>query len=187
MNRRNVLAGFLSALAAVSAYAASVPFVRSFVPSARARAKGNPIEVDLSTFRPGEVRPYEYRGRVMLVLRRTAEMLGKLDVMSARRHDRDTLDPPYAASPHRSINPEFLVVEGVCPHLGCVPQVRGQAEGKELVGDWWRGGLICPCHVSAFDYTGRVVKGPAPENLRVPPHRYLSPTRIVIGEEDAPT
>lgn len=123
----------------------------------------------------------------MLVLRRTAEMLGGLDVMSARRHDRDTLDPPYAASPHRSIDPEFLVVEGVCPHLGCVPQLKGPVEGKAAVGDWWKGGFICPCHVSAFDYTGRVVKGPAPTNLLVPPHRYLSPTRIVIGEEDVPT
>lgn len=187
MNRRNVLAGFLSALAALSAYATSVPFVRSFVPSARARAKGNPIEVDLGTFRPGEARPYEYRGRVMLVLRRTAEMLERLDVMSARRHDSDTLDPPYAASPHRSIDPEFLVVEGVCPHLGCVPQVRGPVEGKKIVGDWWEGGFICPCHVSAFDYAGRVVKGPAPTNLRVPPHRYSTATRIVIGEEAEPT
>jgi ubiquinol-cytochrome c reductase iron-sulfur subunit len=123
----------------------------------------------------------------MLVLRRTAEMIDSLDVMAARRRDPETRDPAYAAGPHRSINPEFLVVEGVCPHLGCVPQLRGPVEGKRAVGDWWEGGLICPCHVSSFDYTGRVVKGPAPTNLRVPPHRYVSATRIVIGEESEPT
>jgi ubiquinol-cytochrome c reductase iron-sulfur subunit len=124
----------------------------------------------------------------MLVLRRTAEMIERLDAMSERWRDVDILsDPTYAASPHRSINPEFLVVEGVCTHLGCVPQKKESIQGKREIGDWWEGGFICPCHRSAFDYAGRVVQGPAPKNLPIPPYRYLSPARIVIGDESGPT
>jgi ubiquinol-cytochrome c reductase iron-sulfur subunit len=184
MDRRKLLSVAVAGITGLSAYAASIPFVKSFLPSAKARALGNPIEIDLSWIRPGQVRAYEYRGRVMLVLRRTAEMLERLDAMADRLQDTDVpLDPPYAAGPHRSIDPEFLVIEGVCTHLGCVPQKKEPAQGKSAMGDWWEGGFICPCHRSGFDYAGRVVQGPAPKNLPIPPHRYSSPTTIVIGEE----
>jgi ubiquinol-cytochrome c reductase iron-sulfur subunit len=92
-------------------------------------------------------------------------------------------DPAYVTGEYRSIEPEFLIVEGVCTHLACVPLLTGVADGRSKLGDWWSGGFICPCHVSAYDYAGRVVKGPAPSNLAIPPHRYVSSTRIVIGED----
>ena len=124
----------------------------------------------------------------MLVLRRTAEMRSALAATRDRRVDQSrdpdrAPDPRYADNELRSINPEFLVVEGVCTHLGCVPRLKNAEQGREAVGDWWAGGFICPCHVSGYDYSGRVIKGPAPRDLPVPPHRYVTPTRIVIGEE----
>jgi ubiquinol-cytochrome c reductase iron-sulfur subunit len=183
MNRRKLLAVALSGITGLSAYATSIPFIKSFLPSARARGLGEPIEVDLSQIRPGGIGRYLYRGRTMLVLRRTPEMLANLGAMSDHLRDPNIgEDPPYVANPHRSINPEFLIIDGTCTHLGCVPFPHDSAEGRRKMGDWWAGGLICPCHRSGFDYAGRVVQRPAPTNLRVPPHRYISPTRIIIGE-----
>jgi ubiquinol-cytochrome c reductase iron-sulfur subunit len=188
MQRRSVLAAATAAVGAWATWLAAIPLVGSLAPSAKARALGSPIEVDLAALRPGEVRPFMYRGRTMLVLRRTEEMLGKLSAMRDRAFDDRTdpdrpPEPSYADNEQRSRNPEFLVIEGVCPHLGCVPRLKNAANGRELVGDWWQGGFICPCHTSAYDYAGRVVRGPAPYDLPVPPHHYLTPTRIIIGEE----
>lgn len=177
-----------SLVGGVGAYLAALPFVESLFPSAKARAGAEPIEVDLSALRPGELKPYTYRGRTILILRRTTEMIGTLDEMDERVLQSDAEpdpDPEYAANRGRSIESEFLIVEGICTHLGCVPIMKDAAQGQLAIGDWWRGGFICPCHTSGYDYAGRVVKGPAPSNLPIPPHRYLSPTRIVIGEEDA--
>lgn len=153
---------------------------------------GEPVEIDLAPLRPGEVKPFMYRGRTMLVLRRTAGMRNALAAMRDRRLDRHTdpdrrPDPGYADNENRSIDPEFLIVEGVCTHLGCVPRLKSAEQGRAAVGDWWAGGFLCPCHDSGFDYSGRVVKGPAPRDLPIPPHRYLTPTRIVIGEETPTT
>lgn len=192
MERRSVLTAALAAVGAWAASLASIPLIGSLVPSARAKALGGPIEVDLSTLRSGEVRPYMYQGRTMLVLRRTPQMLAALDAMRDRRLDTGSNpdrepDPSYVDTEHRSRESEFLVVEGVCTHLACVPRLKDAAQGREIVGDWWAGGFICPCHVSGYDYAGRVVKGPAPHNLRVPPHHYVTPTRIVIGEETPST
>jgi ubiquinol-cytochrome c reductase iron-sulfur subunit len=188
MQRRSVLAAATAAVGAWAAWLAAIPLVGSLAPSARARALGGPVEVDLSTLRPGEVRAFTYRGRTMLVLRRTGEMLGKLSAMRDRAFDDRThrdrpREPAYADNEQRSRNPEILVIEGVCPHLGCVPRLKNVADGRELVGAWWQGGFICPCHTSAYDYAGRVVQGPAPYDLPVPPYHYLTPTRIIIGEE----
>jgi ubiquinol-cytochrome c reductase iron-sulfur subunit len=184
MDRRRVLSAAATALGGLAAYVASVPFFRSFLPSAKARALGDPIEVDLTQLRPGEVKPYLYRGRTMLVLRRTDEMLEALHTSDDRFLDTEPVsDPVYVSAEQRSLRPEFLVVEGVCTHLGCVPQLKSIGEGRQEMGAWWQGGFICPCHHSGFDYAGRVVQGPAPRNLPIPPHRYVSPTRIVIGEE----
>lgn len=192
MERRSFLAAAVAAVGAWAAGLASIPLIGSLVPSARARALGEPIEIDLAPLRPGEVKPFMYRGRTMLVLRRTAEMRAALAQMRDRRRDQSrdadrAPDPSYANGELRSIDPEFLVVEGVCTHLGCVPRLKDAAQGREAFGDWWAGGFHCPCHDSGYDYSGRVVKGPASRDLPIPPHRYLTPTRIIIGEETPPT
>lgn len=189
MLRRNALKAALSGIAGLGVYAASIPFVKSFLPSARARALGDPIEIDLTRIAPGEVGSYAYRGRVMLVLHRTRAMLEQIESSSGERllDSGETTDPGYVSGSHRSARPEYLVIEGTCTHLGCVPQKKDAAEGRSAMGEGWPGGFICPCHRSAFDYAGRVVQGPAPTNLSVPPHRYLSPTRLVIGEEPPPS
>lgn len=188
MDRRKLLNSALTAIAGLGAYASSIPFVKSFRPSARAKGLGEPVEVDLTELRPGEVRALEYRGRVMLVLRRTAEMISRLQsTVATTRRPEDAPDPRYVSAQLRSIRPEFLIVEGVCTHLGCVPQQRSAAEGRTYVGAEWDGGFVCPCHGSAFDHAGRVVRGPAPDDLAIPPHRFATETRIVIGEEPTPT
>jgi ubiquinol-cytochrome c reductase iron-sulfur subunit len=172
----------LSAVGSAAGLLTSIPFVNSLWPSAKARALSAPIEVDLAGLAPGQVGAYPYRGATVLVLRRTPAMLAQLDSMADHRTDAGAVaDPAYVDANHRAINPEYLVVSGVCPHLGCVPAQTG-AVGKRIAGEWWTAGFICPCHVSGFDNTGRVVKGPAPRNLSIPPHRYVSPTRLIIGE-----
>ena len=179
MDRRGFLGASLSIITGLAGFFASIPFVKSFLPSAKARAFADPIEIDVTELARGQVRTYLYRGRTMLVLRRTEEMLAQLNTTADRLLDTDLLsDPSYVEEPYRSIDPEYLVVEGVCTHLGCVPQKFAE----QGVGDWWTGGFICPCHQSGFDYAGRVIKGPAPRNLPIPPHRFAGPTRIVIGE-----
>lgn len=183
MNRRRLLGAVVSSIGGLAAYAASIPFVKSFLPSAKARALGGPVEVDLSAIEPGAVKAYEYRGRVMLVLRRTQEMIERASAMADRLGEPDlSADPFYVHGPLRSTRPEFLVVEGVCTHLSCVPQLKSATEGRREMGDWWQGGFICPCHRSAYDYAGRVVQGPAPRNLAIPPYHFVSESRIVIGE-----
>ncbi len=118
----------------------------------------------------------------MLVMRRTEGMLGQLAAAEPHLIDHETVDPPYVQGPHRSANPEYLIAEGVCTHLGCVPQLTDAEDGRVAMGGWWPGGFICPCHRSGFDYAGRVVMGPPPTNLAIPPHRYVSATKVVIGE-----
>ena len=175
MERRGFLRLSLAGLGSVATFFGSIPFIKSFLPSARARALGNPIDVDLSTIKPGSVGAYLYRGQTMLVLHRTQEMLATLEqtdnLVLDKTPDPDYVDPVYVDSRTRAISAEYLVVRGVCTHLGCVPQHRGDA-GKHIVGNWWPGGFICPCHGSGFDYAGRVIRGPAPRNLTIPPHRF---------------
>src|SRR5690606_32422742 len=131
---------------------------------------------------PGQVGAYQYRGNTVLVLRRTPEMLAALEATAERVLDASSSDPPYVDPAHRAVDPEYLVVSGVCTHLGCVPQHQRRESGARMVGNWWRGGFICPCHQSGFDYAGRVIKGPAPRNLPIPPHRYTADGKLVIGE-----
>jgi ubiquinol-cytochrome c reductase iron-sulfur subunit len=190
MERRDFLRVSLTGLGAVATFLGSIPFVKSFLPSAKAKGLGNPVAIDLSKIEPGTVQAYLYRGAPMLVLRRTKEMLATLAATDAlvldTTPDPDYTDPDYVDRENRSINPEFLVVRGVCTHLGCVPVLRGE-DGKQTLGAWWKGGFICPCHQSGYDYAGRVVRGPAPRNLPVPPHRFANATTIVIGEEPTST
>src|SRR5262245_17337150 len=157
MERRGFLGLSLAAVSGAAGLLASIPFVKSLLPSAKARALSEPVEIDLSQLAPGQVSAHTYRGDTMLILRRTPEMIAQLDSMKEHRlDDGTTVDPPYVNASHRAINPEYLVVRGVCTHLGCVPQKRGD-EGKATVGPWWSGGFVCPCHQSSFDYAGRVV------------------------------
>jgi ubiquinol-cytochrome c reductase iron-sulfur subunit len=180
----------IAGLGSVAAFFGSIPLVKSLLPSARARALSNPIKIDVNRIEPGSVGIYLYRGEPMLVLRRTPQMLATLaqtqELLLDKTPDPDYVDPAYVDARTRAIDPEYLVVRGVCTHLGCVPQKKGEI-GKQIVGNWWPGGFICPCHGSGFDYAGRVIRGPAPRNLPVPPHRYASGTQLVIGEPADPT
>jgi ubiquinol-cytochrome c reductase iron-sulfur subunit len=158
------------------------------LPSERAEALGAPVEADIGQLAPGEKMTVEWRGQPVWILHRTREMLEdvkKDDVKVAdpesERHP-DQFTPPYARNEYRSIKPEYLVVVGICTHLGCSPQDRLKA-GPEPFDSDWNGGFYCPCHGSLFDLAGRVYKNkPAPDNLRVPPYTYLSDNRILIGE-----
>jgi ubiquinol-cytochrome c reductase iron-sulfur subunit len=175
---------------AVGGVVAAVPFVSSFQPSERARAAGAPVEVDIGALKPGEKLTVEWRGKPVWIVRRTPEQLAALpkvdallaDPTSARKPDE--LTPPYARNAHRSIKPEFLVTVGICSHLGCSPSDKFVPGAQASLPDDWAGGFLCPCHGSTFDMAGRVYKNkPAPDNLEVPPHMYLSDTRLIIGED----
>ncbi len=168
----------------------AVPFVSTFQPSERARAAGAAVEVDISALKPGEKLTVEWRGKPVWVIKRTPEQLAALpkvdpllaDPKSARKADE--LTPPYARNEGRSIKPELLVVVGICSHLGCSPSDKFQPGAQPSLPDDWAGGFLCPCHGSTFDMAGRVYKNkPAPDNLEVPPHMYLSDTRLLIGED----
>jgi len=183
--RRNLVVATAVVGGAASAGAA-VPFVASWFPSERAKAAGAPIEVDISGLVPGQLGIFEWRGKPVWVFKRSEEMLGSLKALDAKMIDPKSevpQQPEYAQNEHRSIKPEVMVVIGVCTHLGCSPKEKG-AEAKAEMGADWPGGFYCPCHGSKFDFAGRVYKGaPAPTNLVVPPHTYLSDNKILVGEE----
>jgi len=175
---------------AVGAGFLAVPFVSTFQPSERARAAGAPVEVDISGIKPGEKLTVEWRGKPVWIVRRTPEQLAELPKVDALLADPaskrkpDELTPPYARNEDRSIKPEFLVVVGICTHLGCSPGDKFTPGPQASLPDNWAGGFLCPCHGSTFDLAGRVYKDkPAPDNLEVPPHMYLSDSRILIGED----
>ena len=169
------------------AVAAAVPFVASFQPSERAKAAGAPVEVDLSGIGPGEMKTVEWRGKPVWILRRTPEMLASLKKTDAEVADPNSLrttypTPDYAKNEHRSIKPEYFIAVGICSHLGCSPTgPLGAGASPALGGD---PGFLCPCHGSTFDLAGRVFKNkPAPDNLEVPPHKYLSDTLVLVGDD----
>lgn len=178
-----------AAMGGVGAAAVAVPFVSSFQPSERAKAAGAAVEVDVSTLAPGEKRVVEWRGKPVWIMRRTPEQLASLeklddqlaDPMSARKAYPT---PEYAQNRHRSIKPEFLVAVGICTHLGCSPGDKLTPGPQPSLPDDWQGGFLCACHGSTFDLAGRVFKNkPAPDNLEVPPHHYLSDNVLLVGEE----
>jgi ubiquinol-cytochrome c reductase iron-sulfur subunit len=144
------------------------------------------VEVDLSKIAPGSIEVVEWRGKPVWVIRRTQEMLASLKSATGRLSDpnsKSSEQPKYAENEYRSQKPEVMVMEGVCTHLGCSPQLR-PAEAKAEMGADWVGGFYCPCHGSKFDLAGRVFRGaPAPVNLKVPPYTFLSDSRLVIGED----
>ena len=174
---------------AVGGLATAVPFVSTFTPSERAKAAGASVEVDISALKPGEKITVEWRGKPVWVVRRTPEQLEALKALSAEMAAPESArtaypTPEYARNTPRSIKPEYLVVIGICTHLGCSPSDKFQAGPQPSLPDDWKGGFLCPCHGSTFDLAGRVFKNkPAPDNLEVPPHMYLSDTSILIGED----
>jgi ubiquinol-cytochrome c reductase iron-sulfur subunit len=183
--RRNLVVA-TSVVGAAAGLGTAVPFVASMWPSERARAAGAPVEVDLSRIAPGELAVIEWRGKPVWVLRRTKEMIASLKAAEPRLSDPNSKaseQPKYAQNEYRSEKPEIMVMEGVCTHLGCSPQLKSADAKGEMGGDWV-GGFYCPCHGSKFDLAGRVFRGaPAPTNLRVPPYT-LSETKLVIGEDE---
>lgn len=177
---------------AVGGAAVAVPFVSSFAPSERAKAAGAPVQADISGLRPGEKMTVEWRGKPVWIVRRTPEQLAALDKLTPQLADPDSkrnpsgLTPEYARNVHRSIKPEVFVAVGICSHLGCSPSTRFQTGAQPSLPDDWPGGFFCPCHGSTFDMAGRVFANkPAPDNLEVPPHMFVSDTKIVVGEDKA--
>jgi ubiquinol-cytochrome c reductase iron-sulfur subunit len=174
---------------AIGGAAAAVPFVSTFAPSERAKAAGAPVQVDVSALAPGEMLRVEWRGKPVWVLRRTPEQLAALKDLGSQLADPDSKrtaypTPAYAQNVHRSIKPEFFVAVGICSHLGCSPSDKLTPGPQPSLPDDWKGGFFCPCHGSTFDLAGRVFKNkPAPDNLEVPPHMYLSETTLLIGED----
>nr|VFJ98548.1 MAG: ubiquinol-cytochrome c reductase iron-sulfur subunit [Candidatus Kentron sp. LFY]VFJ98937.1 MAG: ubiquinol-cytochrome c reductase iron-sulfur subunit [Candidatus Kentron sp. LFY]VFK23628.1 MAG: ubiquinol-cytochrome c reductase iron-sulfur subunit [Candidatus Kentron sp. LFY] len=183
--RRRFLTVATTAVTAVGAGFVAVPFIKSWQPSAKAKAIGAPVEVDISKLEFGQRLTVTWRGKPVWVVRRSEDTLSALSMLGSKLRDPasnvESQQPEYAANQYRSIKPEFLVLVGICTHLGCSPSfVRGV--DSHSLGSEWRGGFFCPCHGSRFDLAGRVFQGvPAPTNLVVPPHAYLNDSRILIG------
>ena len=185
--KRRFLLGATSVVGGIGAAAAAVPFVISFWPSERAKAAGAPVEQDISKLEPGQQIKVEWRGKVVWIINRTPAMLAKLPKLDEKVADpKSDVDhqPAYAKNENRSRKPEIFVAVGICTHLGCSPTFRPEMGPADLGPDWL-GGFFCPCHQSKFDLAGRVFKGvPAPTNLVIPPYRFTSDTKIVIGEDE---
>jgi ubiquinol-cytochrome c reductase iron-sulfur subunit len=186
---RRMLVVSTGAVGAAGALAAVSTLFVSMAPSERAKAAGAPVEVDLTKLEPGMLITEEWRGKPVWILHRTNEMLSKLGETAALVSDPDSklpMQPKYATNIERSIKPEYLVLVGICTHLGCSPTQKLEAGEASGLGADWSGGFFCPCHGSKFDLAGRVYKGvPAPTNLEVPPHQFLSDSRLLIGDDAA--
>lgn len=179
-----------SCAGAVGAGFTAVPFVASFQPSERARAAGAAVEADIGGLKPGEKMTVEWRGKPVWIVRRTPEQLAELPKIDKELADPESkrnnfsTTPEYARNEWRSIKKEYLVVVGICSHLGCSPSDKFVPGAQPSLPNDWPGGFLCPCHGSTFDMAGRVFKDkPAPDNLEVPPYMYLSDTRLLIGED----
>ena len=184
--RRRFLVGTTSAIGAVGAVGIATPFVASWKPSAKAKAAGAPVKVDISKLETGQQMIVEWRGQPVWVVKRSKETLDNLTKISDQLSDPSSekeQQPEYAQNAYRSIKPEIAVLLGICTHLGCSPTYRPELAPEDL-GPEWVGGYFCPCHGSRFDLAGRVYKSvPAPINLLVPPYQYLSDNVILIGDD----
>jgi ubiquinol-cytochrome c reductase iron-sulfur subunit len=184
--RRRFLTVATSAAGGVAAAAVATPFVLSFFPSERAKAAGAPVEVDISKLEAGQKINVEWRGKPVWVVNRTPEQVKNLPKLDGKLVDPASeapQQPDYCKNPHRSIKPEILVAVGICTHLGCSPTFRPDLAPADL-GPEWLGGFYCPCHGSKFDLAARVYSGvPAPKNMEIPPHKYMSDTRLLIGDD----
>jgi ubiquinol-cytochrome c reductase iron-sulfur subunit len=182
--RRRFLIASTSVVGATGVGFASVPFIQSWLPSAKARAVGAPVTVNIEALEPGQILKVQWRGQTIGILRRTTESLGLLPEMGDRIRDPDSAEseqPEFAKNESRALRPELLVVNMHCTHLGCIPQVIPQV-GSEPFDENWNGGFYCPCHKSKFDMSGRVYKGvPAPTNLKIPPYSFIDDQTLLIG------
>lgn len=185
--RRQFLTAATSVVGAAGVVGVAVPFVASWNPSAKARAAGAPVKADISKLEPGQMIVVEWRGKPVYVVRRTEEALQSLQEprlvgMLRDVESKESEQPAYVDPEQRSIRPEYLVLVGICTHLGCAPKYRPDVGAADLGGKDWLGGFFCPCHGSKFDLAGRVFKGvPAPTNLEVPPYSYEGDKVLVIG------
>ena len=187
--RRRFLVASTSVVAAVGAGFVAVPFVSSWMPSERAKNAGAPVEVDISKIAEGQMLTVEWQSKPVWIVKRSEKTLSDLSTIDGNLRDpaSDNVDqqPAYAQNANRSIKPEILVLVGICTHLGCSPTFRPDIGAADLGGADWLGGFFCPCHSSKFDLAGRVFQGvPAPTNLMVPPHKYLSDNVILIGDDE---
>jgi ubiquinol-cytochrome c reductase iron-sulfur subunit len=186
VKRRRFLVGVTSLVGAVGVGATAYPFVMSLWPSERAKAAGAPVEVDISKVEPGQKIDVAWRSKPVYLIDRTPQMLAtlpKMDSQVADPHSEVDHQPAYCKNEHRSIKPAIWIGVAICTHLGCTPTYRPEVAPPDLGPDWL-GGFFCPCHQSKYDLAGRVFKGvPAPTNLVIPPNRYVSDTRVVIGED----
>lgn len=187
--RRRFLTVAATVVGGAGAALAAVPFVTALQPSERARAEGGPVEIEIDQIEPGQMIRALWQGKPVWVVRRTPEGLKSLEGHDDALQDPGSAEPnqpPYATNAHRSIKPEYLVLVGICTHLGCSPLYAPKGESGDLdLGADWQGGFFCPCHGSRFDLAGRVVKRmPAPSNLIVPKHRYLTDGRVLVGSDE---
>lgn len=186
LSKRRFLTAATTVIGAVGIGFAMVPFISSWQPSAKARAAGAPVRADISKLELGQMIRVKWRGKPVWIVNRTTEMLDSLSVLTPELRDPDSIEseqPEYAKNEYRSIKPEYAILVGICTHLGCSPTYRPDVAPADLGPDWL-GGYFCPCHGSRFDIAGRVYSGvPAPLNLPVPPHRYLSETEVLIGDD----
>jgi ubiquinol-cytochrome c reductase iron-sulfur subunit len=182
--RRRFLTTATTVIGGIGAVYAAAPFICSWFPSVRAQAMGAPVEIDISKLEPGAQLTVEWRGKPIWVVRRTEPVLKRLKTETKFLLDPNSTElqqPSYAKNFYRSIKEEYLVLVGICTHLGCVPLYRPEIGSVEPS---WQGGFFCPCHGSKFDLAGRVYKGvPAPKNLEVPPYKFLSNSVILVGED----
>jgi len=183
--KRRILIGTAAAMSGVGIAYVAAPFIMSMDPSAKAQAAGAPVEVDISKMQFGQLLTVKWRGKPVWILRRSEEMLANLKAMHDQLRDPESKEtsqqPAYIKHYYRSIKPEYMVMIGICTHLGCSPTYRPEIAPADL-GAQWKGGFFCPCHGSRYDLSGRVFTGvPAPFNLVVPPYRYVTDTRILIG------
>jgi ubiquinol-cytochrome c reductase iron-sulfur subunit len=186
IRKRRFLTAAATVVGGVGAVYAAVPFLASWLPSERAKAAGAPVQADISKLEVGQMLRVQWRGKPVWVVKRTEEMLAALPGLEDGLRDPQSVDPQqpeYAQNANRSIKPEILVAVGICTHLGCSPSFVPEALPQPYDAQW-KGGFFCPCHGSRFDLAGRVYKGvPAPLNLEIPPHKYISDTLILIGDD----
>ena len=186
LKRRRMLTAATSVVGAVGAGYVVYPFLANWAPSAKAKAAGAPVEADISKLEEGAMLRVKWRGKPVWIVHRTQKNLDDLKTLSDRLVDPDSempQQPDYCKNEFRSIKPEYLVAIGICTHLGCSPTYRPDVAPADLGADWV-GGFFCPCHGSRFDLAARVFKGvPAPTNLVIPPHKYLSDTTVLVGED----
>ncbi|MDJ0807310.1 MAG: ubiquinol-cytochrome c reductase iron-sulfur subunit [Gammaproteobacteria bacterium] len=187
LKKRRTLTLATSAVGAVGAGFIIYPFLAAWAPSEKAKAAGAPVEADISKLEPGQMMSVKWRGKPVWIVHRTQQNLDDLVTLEGTLLDPASDDtaqqPDYCKNPNRSIKPEYLVAVGICTHLGCSPTYRPDVAPADL-GAEWKGGFFCPCHGSRFDLAARVYSGvPAPKNMEIPPHQYLSDTRILIGQD----